>query len=147
MSQAAKDKPGQEGQNTANADAFIAQLDESRGLEVHRTNCPTITHGKFSQSKVTMSIAWVDDTSDESHFLAPLNVKVQNRVGVLSHITDFLEKMRVNIEDINISGDSEVKDMYFLLQVNDAAHLRKIAESLNNQSHVLDVVRLFNKSS
>ncbi len=127
-------------------DAIVAQLDETRGLEVHRTNCPTLSHSKYSQQKVTMSIAWVDDTSNESHFLAPLNVQVQNRVGVLSHITDFLEKMRVNIEDINIAGDSNIKDMYFLLQVADANHLRQIAESLNNQSHVIDVVRLFDKA-
>jgi len=127
-------------------DAIVAQLDEGRGLEVHRTNCPTLSHSKALQNKETMSIAWVDDTSNESHFLAPLNVQVQNRVGVLSHITDFLEKMRVNIEDINIAGDSNIKDMYFLLQVNDANHLRQIAESLNNQSHVINVVRLFDKA-
>ena len=127
-------------------DAIVAQLDEVRGLEVHRTNCPTLSHSKALQKKETMSIAWVDDTSNESHFLAPLNVQVQNRVGVLSHITDFLEKMRVNIEDINIAGDSNIKDMYFLLQVKDASHLRQIAESLNNQSHVIDVVRLFDKA-
>jgi (p)ppGpp synthase/HD superfamily hydrolase len=126
-------------------DAIVAQLDERRGLEVHRTNCPTLSHSKALQKKETMSIAWVDDTSNESHFLAPLNVQVQNRVGVLSHITDFLEKMRVNIEDINISGDSNIKDMYFLLQVSNASHLRQIAESLNNQSHVINVVRLFDK--
>ncbi|MEE9310348.1 MAG: RelA/SpoT family protein [Cocleimonas sp.] len=127
-------------------DAIVAQLDENRGLEVHRTNCPMLSHSKALQKKETMSIAWVDDTSNESHFLAPLNVQVQNRVGVLSHITDFLEKMRVNIEDINIAGDSNVKDMYFLLQVKDASHLRHIAESLNNQSLVIDVVRLFDKA-
>ena len=127
-------------------DAIVAQLDENRGLEVHRTNCPTLSHSKALQKKETISIAWVDDTSNESHFLAPLNVQVQNRVGVLSHITDFLEKMRVNIEDINIAGDSNIKDMYFLLQVKDANHLRQIAESLNNQSHVINVVRLFDKA-
>ena len=32
--------------------------------------------------------------------------------------------MDINIEDINISGDKEMKDMYFLIQVRDAAHLR-----------------------
>ncbi len=127
-------------------DAIVAQFDESRGLEVHRTNCPSLSHSKVLQKKETISIAWVDDTSNESHFLAPLNVQVQNRVGVLSHITDFLEKMRVNIEDINIAGDSNVKDMYFLLHVRDANHLRQIAESLNNQSHVINVVRLFDKA-
>ncbi len=132
-------------------DAIIAQLDENRGLEVHRTNCPTLSNSKISHAsgqkkKETMSIAWVDDTSNESHFLAPLNVQVQNRVGVLSHITDFLKEIRVNIEDINIAGDSNVKDMYFLLQVKSASHLREIAESLNNQSHVINVVRLFDKA-
>jgi (p)ppGpp synthase/HD superfamily hydrolase len=127
-------------------DAIVAQLDEHRGLEVHRTNCPTLSHSKQAQKKETISIAWVDDTNNESYFLAPLNVQVQNRVGVLSHITDFLEKMQVNIEDINISGDSTVKDMYFLLQVRNANHLRQIAESLNNQSHIINVVRLFDKA-
>jgi RelA/SpoT family (p)ppGpp synthetase len=127
-------------------DAIVAQLDENRGLEVHRTNCPELLRNKALQKKRTMSVAWVDDTSNESHFLAPLNVQVQNRVGVLSHITDFLEKMHVNIEDINIAGDSNIKDMYFLLQVNNANHLRQIAESLNNQSHVINVVRLFDKA-
>jgi (p)ppGpp synthase/HD superfamily hydrolase len=87
----------------------------------------------------------VDDASIESHFLAALNLRVRNRVGVLSNITDQLEKMRVNIEDINISGDSDIKDMYFLIQVNDTNHLRSIAEALNNLSHVLDVARAFNE--
>jgi RelA/SpoT family (p)ppGpp synthetase len=127
-------------------DTIVAQLDEIRGLQVHRVDCPKLSRFSDTQNKETLSIAWVDDTYKESHFLAPLNVQVRNRVGVLSHITDLLEKMRVNIEDINIVGDNEVKEMYFLLQVKDSAHLRQIAESLNNQSHVLDVTRTFDNS-
>ena len=126
-------------------DPIIAELDETRGLEVHRSNCPLlISDASHRQElKEKMSVAWVDDTTSESHFLAPLDVTVRNKVGVLSHITNLLENMRVNIEDINISGDSDVKDMYFLLQVNNEKHLRQIAESLNNQSQVIDVSRPF----
>jgi len=127
-------------------DTIVAQLDEILGLEVHRTNCPELSQQSRSKNKETLSIAWVDNTYKESHFLAPLTVQVRNRVGVLSHITDLLEKMHVNIEDINIVGDNEVKEMYFLIQVKDSIHLRQIAESLNNQSHVLDVSRTFNKA-
>ena len=75
--------------------------------------------------------------------MAPLEVRVRNRVGVLSHITHLLEKMRVNIEDINISGDDNVKDLYFLLQVENTNHLRKIAEAFDKISHVINVARLF----
>ena len=126
-------------------DIIVAHLDENTGLEVHRANCPTLSRNGHSHSNEIFSIAWVDDTSKESHFLAALNLQVRNRVGVLSNITDLLEKMNVNIEDINISGDSDMKDMYFLIQIMDTAHLRSVAESLNNLSNVLDVVRVFDK--
>ncbi len=128
-------------------DMIVARLDEQSGLEVHRANCPALARSSRFNRKDIFSISWVDDTSQESHFLAALNVQVRNRVGVLSHITDLLEKMRVNIEDINITGDRDIKDMYFLIQVNDATHLRQIAEAINNQHHVLDVTRVFDKTN
>jgi len=131
--------------NPIPGDTIVASLNENTGLEVHRANCPILSKGGYSHSNEIFSIAWVDDASNESHFLAALNLRVRNRVGVLSNITDQLEKMRVNIEDINISGDSDIKDMYFLIQVNDTNHLRSIAEALNNLSHVLDVARVFNE--
>jgi len=127
-------------------DSIVAHPNKQTGLEVHRDNCPTLARTGNSLQKDIFSIAWVDDTSKESHFLAALNLKVRNRVGVLSHITNLLEKMNINIEDINISGDKEMKDMYFLIQVKDGAHLRSIAESLQSQSHVLDVVRVFDEN-
>ena len=123
-------------------DTIVAYPNKQTGLEVHRDNCPTLARTGHSLQKDIFSIAWVNDTSKESHFLAALNLHVKNRVGVLSHITDLLEKMDINIEDINISGDKEIKDMYFLIQVRDGSHLLLVAESLKSQSHVIDVVRV-----
>ena len=127
-------------------DTIIAHLDEQVGLEVHRANCPSLSQNSHSPNKEIFSIAWVDDTSKESHFLASLNLQVKNRVGVLFHITDLLQKMHINIEDINISGDKDMKDMYFLIQIRDGEHLRQVAEALKNQSHVLDVSRVFDRT-
>jgi len=128
-------------------DMIVARLDEHSGLEVHRASCPALLRSSRFNKKDVFSIAWVDDTSQETHFLAALNVQVRNRVGVLSHITELLEKMAVNIEDINITGDRDIKDMYFLIQVSDSTHLRHIAEAINNQHHVLDVSRIFEKTN
>ncbi len=124
-------------------DTIVAQLDDISGLEVHRSNCPALSRTK----KDTLAVAWGDEVKNKSHFLAPLSVQVRNRVGVLSHITDKLEKMQVNIEDMNISGDTYIKDMYFLLQIDSANHLRRVGESLNNLSHVLDVTRIFSSKT
>lgn len=125
-------------------DNIVAQFDEIKGLKVHRSECPTLVDVRSLQkNKAVHSIAWLDGITEHEIFLSPLIVQVRNRVGVLSHITDLLEELRVNIEEINISGDKEVKDMYFLLQVENKEHLQKIAESIHNQSHVLNVIRPF----
>ncbi len=73
-------------------DIIVAQLDEVKGLEVHRNNCPAL----LRSTKETLSVAWVEDNNDEAHFLVPITVQLRNRVGALSHITSLLENMRVN---------------------------------------------------
>lgn len=123
-------------------DGIVAYSNKQTGLEIHRDNCPSLMRTAYSSQKNTFSITWVDDRRIESHFLAALNLQVRNHVGVLSHITNLLEKMNINIEDININGDNEMKDMYFLIQVRDGAHLRLVVESLKSQSHVRNVVRV-----
>lgn len=122
-------------------DTIAAQLDKRRGLEVHRTNCPQLPQN----AKETIAVSWSKDAKKDSFFLVPLEVRVRNRVGVLSHITYLLDKMCINIEDVNISGDKNVKDLYFLLEIDSASHLRKVAESLNSISHVINVARPFKK--
>ncbi len=120
-------------------DTIAAQLNEQRGLEVHRTNCPKLPQN----GKKTITVAWSDEAKKEGLFLASLNVRARNRVGVLSHLTHLLEKKRVNIEDIHITGDDKIKDLYFLLQVESSNHLRRIAEAFTRMSHVIDVSRPF----
>ena len=123
-------------------DEIVAEFDEIKGLKVHQRNCPTLNK-IFDFDEALQKIAWVDTSIANEQFVAPLIVQVRNRVGVLSHITDLLEDMSVNIEEISISGDKDVKDMYFLLLVDNRDHLQKISDSINNQLHVLDVNRPF----
>lgn len=125
-------------------DTIVAQFDKNNGLKVHRCDCPKVENVRSARDENKIqSIAWIDSSIANEKFLAPLVVQVRNRIGVLSHITDLLEEMSINIEEINITGDKEVKDMYFLLQVDNKSHLNKITESINIQSHVLDVTRPF----
>ncbi len=123
-------------------DDIVAEFDEVKGLKVHQLNCPTLNN-VFDFDKAVQKIAWVDTSISDEQFVAPLIVQVRNRVGVLSHITDLLEDMSVNIEEISITGDKDVKDMYFLLLVDNRDHLKKISEAINNQPHVLNVNRPF----
>ena len=128
-------------------DTIVAHTNKLTGLEVHRDTCPSLARTGHSLQKDIFSIAWVDDTSKEPHFLAALKLEVRNRVGVLSHITDLLEKMNINIENLNISGDKEMKDMDFIVQVRDVEHLNSVVESLSNQSQVINVTRVLDEKN
>jgi RelA/SpoT family (p)ppGpp synthetase len=118
-------------------DTLVAMLDHKVGLAVHRVACPNLP----LSSNNTFSLAWQEHTGQL--FLTPIKVFVNNHCGVLLSITNLLNKMKVNIEDISITGDSEVKEMYFLLQVKDTNRLQEIIRGLNELSDVINIMRVF----
>ena len=126
-------------------DTIVAMPNKNKGLEVHRDDCVVLPRIGPSHNKEIFSIAWVDDVGPNSFFIAAVKLKVHNRIGVLSLVTDSLKEMDVNIEEMHISGDNEMKDMYFLIKVRDMAHLQSVMASLKTQSQVLDVERVFDK--
>lgn len=118
-------------------DTLLALLDPNIGLAVHRVACP---HLPLSHEN-TFSLAWQDNT--EQSFLTPIKILANNHYGVLFNITTLLNNMEVNIEDLSITGDSQVKEMYFLLQVKNTRRLQEIICGLNELSDVISITRTF----
>lgn len=120
-------------------DTLVAMLDKKVGLAVHRVACPTL----MQTHENTFSLAWTEDTDTDTVFLAPLKLFVNNQHGVLFAITNLLNKMKVNIEDLTITGDRAVKEMYFLLEVKDTKRLEEVTKSLSDLSNVIRITRTF----
>ena len=118
-------------------DTLVALLNEDVGLAVHRVACPSLA--QFNGN--TFSLAWAEETDQE--FLAPLKISANNQYGVLFRITSLLNRMKVNVEDLTITGDSAVKEMYFLLQVKNTQRLQEIIRNLNDVSDIIRVDRAF----
>ncbi len=118
-------------------DTLVAMLDHEVGLAVHRVACPNLP----LSGDHAFSLAWEEHTGQL--FLAPIKVFVNNHRGVLFSITNLLNKMEVNIEDLSVTGDSEVKEMYLLLQVKDTSRLQEIIRGLNDLTDVISITRTF----
>ena len=118
-------------------DTLVATLDHEVGLAVHRVACPNLP----PSSDHTFSLAWQEHTG--KLFLTPIKVFVNNRYGVLLSITNLLNKIAVNIEDLSITGDKEVKEMYFLLEIKDTSRLQEIIRGLKELSDVINITRTF----
>lgn len=120
-------------------DTITAKLNPIRGLEVHRAECPRVRNRNTIE---TINLSWQEDLQHD--FNACLLVKVRNKVGVLKTITDSLVSLGISIEDLNITGDSDVKENRLLIKVKSTLHLQQIIDKLKHERFILEVKRLFN---
>jgi RelA/SpoT family (p)ppGpp synthetase len=127
--------------NPIPGDTIIAVLDPDQGLNVHRTNCPTLRHQKDAD---TITLAW--ETEQNLKYFAAIKIHAKNQVGVLHSITEIFHEQNVNIEDLNISGDENTKEMRILIKVEDTRHLQSIAKKLQHEKQVIEVSRILNLS-
>ncbi len=124
-------------------DTIVAHIVANTGLHIHRSDC-VILKPVSTANKMTASWETPDDTSD---FLVPIQILTKNEVGVLFGITQILQEKNINIEDINISGDRDRKDLRMLIRVSSKKQLQQIMKTLRSEPAVTDVSRLFKLSS
>ena len=123
-------------------DRIIANIAPDIGLQVHRSDCTTLKHLSAKDKMIT---SW--DSDDSSEYFVPLQIFANNKIGVLSGITDILKQASTNIEDINIYGDRDRKELRILIKVKDNKQLQTLIHSLLTEPAVNEVSRLFKLSS
>ncbi len=123
-------------------DTIIANISPEIGLQVHRSDCPALKHLSLNDK---MTTSW--EPEDNAEFLVPLKVLANNKIGVLSGITQIIEQADSNIEDINISGDRDKKELRILIKVENTKQLNNLIKILHTETAISDVSRLFKLSS
>lgn len=124
------------------SDTIVAEIKPKTGLEVHRADCPVNRH---NAKNTTITLAWSKDIQQE--FEVTLQIHAKNKVGALFSITNALQKHGFNIEDININGDKDVKELRLLIKVKHNAQLQTLFKSLEEEEPIISAKRIFNLSS
>jgi RelA/SpoT family (p)ppGpp synthetase len=123
---------------------ILAHQHRTRGLEIHRADCPRIA--RIETSDDVFAVAWAQEMLGQK-FSAGVVVDVRDVKGMLRQITQCLENMDVNIIDLNITGEGQVKQDTLIIQVNDLGHLQEVMRQLKHIPNVLNVSRLTKKDS
>ena len=123
-------------------DKIVAYIASNSGLQIHRSECPALKHLSANDK---MSSSW--DQEDDSEYTVPLQIIANNKIGVLSGITQIFQEANTNIEDINITGDRERKELRILVKVKNTQQLNKLIRSLHTETAISEVSRLFKLSS
>ncbi len=123
--------------NPIMGDLIVGFITRGRGVSVHRQNCPNILSEDESERLVT--VTW-----GETKTLNPVRIqlKCEDRVGLLGDVTTIISSEKINIANINTE---EYDDMVFIsltVYTSGIEQLDRLYTKLEAVSGVLGVIRL-----
>ncbi|MFZ4077166.1 MAG: RelA/SpoT family protein, partial [Legionellaceae bacterium] len=109
-------------------DNIVGRFQQGRGILVHASDCPTISHGRSSPQHF-ISMRWDDQVQGE--FWVDITVEVANQRGVLAALASAISEAESNIGNINVDPrDGRHNAITFSISVLNRSHLAKIMRRL-----------------
>ena len=120
-------------------DEIIGFITRSRGVTIHRKNCPNILNE--DEKERLIKVEW-----GKAGLSFPVNITVDgwDRVGLLRDITTRVSEEKMNITAVSLS-DAERKDgtisIFLTLDVNNIGQLGRIFSKIEGVPGVINVIR------
>ena len=132
--------------NPLPGDQVIGFITKGFGISIHKCDCPNVINGKNNPEYADrwVTAAWdVDDGEKRSLFEAHLQLRVDDRIGMLADISVALADMRVDILQINVQTSSGGSLVSLKVGCKNTDHYNSIVSRLRNIPGVYDVSRGF----
>lgn len=132
--------------NPLPGDNVIGFITKGFGISIHKCDCPNVITGKNNPEYVDrwVSASWDDDSSSKrSLFEANLQIRVDDRIGMLADISVALADMRVDILQINVQTSSGGSLVSLKVGCKNTDHYSSIVSRLRSIPGIYDVTRGF----
>ncbi len=102
----------------------------SEGIKIHRTNCPNAAQMINRFGYRVVKARWAK-TDNQTNFQVALKLSGENRIGILSKISDVITKdNKVNLRSINIDTNEDRFEGLVKLFVKDVSNLDRLIHNL-----------------
>jgi len=126
--------------NPIPGDPVFGYLSRNGGIRIHRKTCVNARDLYKSQDRI-VPVEW--SRHKDMKFMAALKIVGEDRVGMVSDITDAISKgLKTNIRSITVETTDGVFEGSVVLDVPDLSHLRKLIVKLRRINGILGVHRL-----
>jgi GTP pyrophosphokinase len=123
---------------------IVGYVTRGRGVSVHSTACPNVKHLLFDPSR-EIAVEW--ESAKNASFTVDLEIKTEDRPGLLARITQVISAAESNIQSIDArTSDDGTATITGSITTPDRKHLDRLLVSLRSLAGVLDVRRRFNVS-
>ncbi|MGE5615962.1 MAG: RelA/SpoT family protein [Bacillota bacterium] len=111
-------------------DPIVGFVTRTRGVTVHRQDCPNVTGLTESQRERLMPADW--GKTAEAAFSADLEVVALDRQGLLRDITEAIARERINVTAVNTLSRGSHAFMRFTLQVTSADGIARVLRQVKD---------------
>ncbi len=128
--------------NPVPGDHIVGYVTRTKGVTIHRSNCPNILHQDEKERLV--SVEWGDNDQ-----LYPVTVRIEawDRMGLLRDISTLVAEERVNIASVNTnSHNDQTASIFLTLEVKSIDQLSVLLSKLEGVRGVTNAVRSTDKA-
>ena len=132
--------------NPLPGDKVIGFITKGFGISIHKCDCPNVINGQKNPEYAErwVSASWDADSYEKrSLFEANLQLRVDDRIGMLADISAVLADMRVDILQINVQTSSGGSLVSLKIGCKNTDHYASIVARLKNIPGIYDVSRGF----
>ena len=132
--------------NPLPGDKVIGFITKGYGISIHKCDCPNVINGKKNPEYAErwVSASWDEDSyAKRSLFEANLQIRVDDRIGMLADISVALADMRVDILQINVQTSSGGSLVSLKVGCKNTEHYNSIVSRLRSIPGIYDVSRGF----
>jgi GTP pyrophosphokinase len=123
-------------------DAIIGYITRSRGVTVHKLDCPNVIHEREKERLV--EVEWGEV---EAVYPAKVQVEAWDRVGLVRDITTVVAEEKVNITSVSFSNrDDHTTSTLLNMETKGLAQLSRIMEKIEGVRGVISVNRVGDES-
>ncbi len=112
-------------------DPIVGFITRTRGVMVHRRDCPNVVGLDAEQRERIMPADW-GKTAEEAPFAADIEVVAVDRQALLRDITEAIARERINVTAVNTLSRGSHAFMRFTLQVGSADAIHRVLRQVKD---------------
>lgn len=125
--------------NPVPGDEIIGFITKGRGVAIHRTDCPNLSGSEDTERFIEVN--W--DNEKQSAYPAEIQIRANDRFGLLSEITQRITDSDIGLMGLNARTDKDkIAIVNLTLEIKDIDDLRQLMRKIKKIESIIDVYRV-----
>ncbi len=123
-------------------DEIVGFVTRGRGVSIHRTDCINVINMPPEERGRLIEAEWQEQTEDEGHYVAEINLYSNNRDGLLAEITRALTEKGVSILSMNMRTTKQgTATTVVAFEIANTEELNRLIDKLRSLDDIIDIER------